>query len=139
MGIPAFTATSKLIPTTFINNSAYEPAHDKTQTIHEEPEDIMPQEKPSLKSPVLEDRPKKQTLFETTPGEKTNIFQVTSPTEENVPTTTFDYLYEFSETRKVLEEFFKCPDNDQIKELEKFSDFNESDDSLVSLLVLRLF
>ena len=22
---------------------------------------------------------------------------------------TFDYLYEFSETRKVLEEFFKCP------------------------------
>lgn len=26
-----------------------------------------------------------------------------------VPTSTFDYLYEFSETRKVLEEFFKCP------------------------------
>jgi hypothetical protein len=24
-------------------------------------------------------------------------------------TTAFDYLYEFSETRKVLEEFFKCP------------------------------
>lgn len=27
----------------------------------------------------------------------------------SVPTSTFDYLYEFSETRKVLEEFFKCP------------------------------
>lgn len=26
---------------------------------------------------------------------------------------TFDYLYEFSETRKVLEEFFKCPGNDE--------------------------
>lgn len=140
MGIPPFTATSKLIPTTFINNSAYEPAHDKAQTIHEEPEDIIIHEKPLLKSPVLEDRPnKQQTLYEPTPGESTSIFQVTSPTEENVPTTTFDYLYEFSETRKVLEEFFKCPDSDQIKELEKFSDFNESDDSLVSLIFPQLF
>lgn len=26
---------------------------------------------------------------------------------------TFDYLYEFSETRKVLEEFFKCPPADE--------------------------
>lgn len=26
-----------------------------------------------------------------------------------VRNSTFDYLYEFSETRKVLEEFFKCP------------------------------
>lgn len=59
-----------------------------------------------------------------------NTFDMTSPTE-NLPTSTFDYLYEFSETRKVLEEFFKCPD-DKIKEFEKFSDFNESDDSLVS-------
>lgn len=58
-------------------------------------------------------------------------FDITSPTE-NLPTSTFDYLYEFSETRKVLEEFFKCPD-DKIKEFEKFSDFNESDDSLVSV------
>lgn len=139
LGIPAFTATSKLIPTTFINNSAYESNHEKAQTIHEEPEDSMPQEKPLLKSPVLEERiPVKATLYESTPGENANIFQVTSPTEENVPTTTFDYLYEFSETRKVLEEFFKCPDSDQIKELEKFSDFNESDDSLVSLIVLKL-
>lgn len=60
----------------------------------------------------------------------TSTFDMTSPTE-NLPTSTFDYLYEFSETRKVLEEFFKCPD-DKIKEFEKFSDFNESDDSLVS-------
>lgn len=63
-----------------------------------------------------------------------NTFDITSPTE-NLPTSTFDYLYEFSETRKVLEEFFKCPD-DKIKEFEKFSDFNESDDSLVSFTFL---
>lgn len=29
---------------------------------------------------------------------------------------TFDYLYEFSETRKVLEEFFKCPPPAEKKE-----------------------
>lgn len=29
---------------------------------------------------------------------------------------TFDYLYEFSETRKVLEEFFKCPAPTEEKE-----------------------
>lgn len=34
---------------------------------------------------------------------------------------TFDYLYEFSETRKVLEEFFKCPTNDE-KIIENGSD-----------------
>lgn len=47
-------------------------------------------------------------------------------------TTTFDYLYEFSETRKVLEDFFKCPTNEEEK---KITDcFNESDSgSLVSL------
>lgn len=40
-------------------------------------------------------------------------------------TTTFDYLYEFSETRKVLEDFFKCPNTEEDK---KISDcFNESD------------
>jgi hypothetical protein len=48
----------------------------------------------------------------------------------NTATTTFDYLYEFSETRKVLEEFFKCPSNEDDKTLEKLSDFNDgaSDD-----------
>ncbi|XP_059618796.1 uncharacterized protein LOC132263183 [Phlebotomus argentipes] len=40
---------------------------------------------------------------------------------------TFDYLYEFSETRKVLEEFFKCPIAEDDKTLEKLSDFNGSD------------
>ncbi|KAJ6639095.1 Protein lin-10, partial [Pseudolycoriella hygida] len=32
--------------------------------------------------------------------------------EQPPKNSTFDYLYEFSETRKVLEEFFKCPGND---------------------------
>lgn len=46
-------------------------------------------------------------------------------------TSTFDYLYEFSETRKVLEEFFKCPAGEEDKTLEKYGDFNGSDvDSL---------
>lgn len=40
-------------------------------------------------------------------------------------TTTFDYLYEFSETRKVLEDFFKCPNNDEEKKINEC--FNESD------------
>lgn len=40
-------------------------------------------------------------------------------------TTTFDYLYEFSETRKVLEDFFKCPTNDEEKKI--VDCFNESD------------
>ena len=48
---------------------------------------------------------------------------------------TFDYLYEFSETRKVLEEFFKCPSNDD-KTFEKFSDFNESEDDIESLDII---
>ena len=50
-------------------------------------------------------------------------------------TSTFDYLYEFSETRKVLEEFFKCPANEDERTLEKLSDFNGSDvDSIVSFM-----
>lgn len=40
-------------------------------------------------------------------------------------TTTFDYLYEFSETRKVLEDFFKCPNNEEEKKISEC--FNESD------------
>lgn len=36
----------------------------------------------------------------------------------NATTSTFDYLYEFSETRKVLEEFFKCPPTDEENRLE---------------------
>lgn len=40
-------------------------------------------------------------------------------------TTTFDYLYEFSETRKVLEDFFKNANNDDDKKI--VDCFNESD------------
>ncbi|XP_017869015.1 PREDICTED: putative mediator of RNA polymerase II transcription subunit 26 [Drosophila arizonae] len=40
---------------------------------------------------------------------------------------TFDYLYEFSETRKVLEEFFKCPSNDEQPILENGSDVDSID------------
>ncbi|XP_050313970.1 uncharacterized protein LOC126748651 isoform X2 [Anthonomus grandis grandis] len=37
-------------------------------------------------------------------------------------TTTFDYLYEFSETRKVLEEFFKCPPEEENRLGSEFQD-----------------
>uniref|UniRef100_A0A1B0D2W1 Uncharacterized protein n=1 Tax=Phlebotomus papatasi TaxID=29031 RepID=A0A1B0D2W1_PHLPP len=39
------------------------------------------------------------------------------------PPTTFDYLYEFSETRKVLEEFFKCPESDSERAKSSSSEF----------------
>ncbi|XP_059618782.1 protein lin-10-like isoform X2 [Phlebotomus argentipes] len=39
------------------------------------------------------------------------------------PPTTFDYLYEFSETRKVLEEFFKCPEDDTERAKSSSSEF----------------
>lgn len=55
----------------------------------------------------------------------------TSPTLLSSNTTTFDYLYEFSETRKVLEDFFKCPSKDEEKKI--VDSFVESDTgSLVS-------
>lgn len=44
--------------------------------------------------------------------------------ESRPKTPTFDYLYEFSETRKVLEEFFKGANTDE----KQFADFTESDD-----------
>lgn len=121
----SYSTTSKLIPTTFITNKPYELSQENPETIQEESETNDDEEKATATSHVEE-------FLKPTSPEPTSIFQVTSPTEENIPTSTFDYLYEFSETRKVLEEFFKCPDTDKIKELEKFSDFNESDDSLVS-------
>ncbi|RZC37393.1 uncharacterized protein BDFB_001934 [Asbolus verrucosus] len=40
------------------------------------------------------------------------------PTTTTTTTSTFDYLYEFSETRKVLEEFFKCPPANEENRLE---------------------
>lgn len=46
---------------------------------------------------------------------KYKLFSLQQNSKSNSPTTnsTFDYLYEFSETRKVLEEFFKCPPPDE--------------------------
>lgn len=136
-GIPLYTATSKLIQTTFISSKACDTIQENVQTIHEEPDGSILQDQLRIKSsPNNRPNPSKSLYESTESTENENIFQVTSPTEENIPTTTFDYLYEFSETRKVLEEFFKCPENDKIKELGKFSDLNESDDSLVSDLNL---
>lgn len=122
-----------MIPTTFINNNAFETPQAKTQTIHEEQEDDVYKCKPLEGNGFSDENiDTNQQRYDSNQMESANSFQVTSPTEEYIPTSTFDYLYEFSETRKVLEEFFKCPDTDQTKELEKLSDFNESDDSLVS-------
>ncbi|KAG5681170.1 hypothetical protein PVAND_010628 [Polypedilum vanderplanki] len=150
------TTTSKLIPTTFINNSVspYEllSPQEKTQaTIVEDENEIvvdsqdddeiernvvtvMPEESSIIQNNSIvtaieeeEEMPQLQNEISSTKTQSC-AFDITSPTD-NLPTSTFDYLYEFSETRKVLEEFFKCPD-DKIKEFEKFSDFNESDDSL---------
>lgn len=50
----------------------------------------------------------------------------------SVRNSTFDYLYEFSETRKVLEEFFKCPASD-----DKVLDGGSDVDSIVSAVFLR--
>jgi hypothetical protein len=150
------TATSKLIPTTFINNSvsSYEllsPQEKAQTTIVEEENEIVvdSQDDDDLERNIVTVMPEEaaasgktisaECIEEEQPQLPSEVvqscaFDITSPTD-NLPTSTFDYLYEFSETRKVLEEFFKCPD-DKIKEFEKFSDFNESDDSLVSSLVL---
>lgn len=128
--IAALTTSSTLIPTTIINNSTKSEDFEITK-------DEM-QIKNCEETTNLDDKFNPKTVYEQETSENISIFQVTSPTEEHVPTSTFDYLYEFSETRKVLEEFFKCPDNDKIKELEKFSDFNESDDSLVSSNYLEI-
>ncbi|XP_063914938.1 uncharacterized protein LOC135131239 isoform X2 [Zophobas morio] len=59
---------------------------------------------------------------ETSPTTENSTFnKKASPpptTTSNTTTSTFDYLYEFSETRKVLEEFFKCPPPDEENRLE---------------------
>ena len=119
---------SKMLPASFISSKSYELSQENPETIQEESETNTDEDKSTNAVAALH----VEEFLNPPSPEPTSIFQVTSPTEENIPTSTFDYLYEFSETRKVLEEFFKCPDTDKIKELEKFSDFNESDDSLVS-------
>lgn len=47
-----------------------------------------------------------------------------SPLKVPCSTSTFDYLYEFSETRKVLEEFFKCPPNEDAPLEAEFQDLD---------------
>lgn len=56
----------------------------------------------STPSPKVEDEEEDSLKPSTLPAD--NISSLVSPGGS-----TFDYLYEFSETRKVLEEFFKCP------------------------------
>lgn len=116
------------------NEDEYDDEVEGDEYYDEEDEAIQEQLNVSTMSVMMpeicseQEKPPSEAMISST----ASAFDITSPTE-NLPTSTFDYLYEFSETRKVLEEFFKCPD-DKIKEFEKFSDFNESDDSLVSLL-----
>ncbi|XP_032684954.1 uncharacterized protein LOC116850552 isoform X10 [Odontomachus brunneus] len=57
---------------------------------------------PSPPSPKVEEEEEDSLKPSTLPAD--NISSLVSPGGS-----TFDYLYEFSETRKVLEEFFKCP------------------------------
>ncbi|XP_047344887.1 uncharacterized protein LOC124947164 isoform X2 [Vespa velutina] len=73
-------------------------AHTEDQSINISPSSpkIEDEEEDSLKPPAL-------------PTD--NISSLVSPGGS-----TFDYLYEFSETRKVLEEFFKCPPPSKEKE-----------------------
>ena len=128
MGILPYTTTSKLIPTTFISNNTYDSTHGIAQMIHEESEDTSYKDSIGVTCSNPEDTAHiLKSMYDAAKIENSSIFQVTSPTEEHEPMKTFDYLYEFSETRKVLEEFFKCPESDKIKDL------NESDDSLVSV------
>ncbi|KAJ8923799.1 hypothetical protein NQ315_010381 [Exocentrus adspersus] len=51
-------------------------------------------------------------------GNVENNFNKKSSSPPNTTSSTFDYLYEFSETRKVLEEFFKCPPPEEENRLE---------------------
>lgn len=65
--------------------------------------------------------------------------EATNTKNSTAYSTTFDYLYEFSETRKVLEDFFKCPNNED--ETKIVDCFNESDtgsfvSAIKSLLIL---
>ncbi|XP_034139737.1 uncharacterized protein LOC117590849 [Drosophila guanche] len=49
------------------------------------------------------------------------------PLSIHTKSSTFDYLYEFSETRKVLEEFFKCPSTEEQAIMENGSDADSID------------
>ncbi|XP_060529602.1 amyloid-beta A4 precursor protein-binding family A member 2-like [Cylas formicarius] len=76
------------------------------------------------------------SVYSPRPGFPQRVVTTPSPSEKESPdaesichnknnssspttnTSTFDYLYEFSETRKVLEEFFKCPPPEEETRLE---------------------
>ncbi|XP_076262521.1 uncharacterized protein LOC143197738 isoform X17 [Rhynchophorus ferrugineus] len=68
-------------------------------------------------SPTPSEREKNLNLENTNYNKKS-----TSPPAINA--STFDYLYEFSETRKVLEEFFKCPPEEETRLDTEFQDLD---------------
>ncbi|XP_065165950.1 uncharacterized protein [Atheta coriaria] len=99
----------------------YGPRHQESNCTHPQ----LPSAQSLLASP---------SVYPPRPGFPQRV--VCSPSENDAPTTdnyrtngskpgsprttssTFDYLYEFSETRKVLEEFFKCPPPEEENRLE---------------------
>lgn len=112
--IPAFyvpiTTTSTLIPTTFIHSSYDLPEEDLQPEEEEEDEDDDEDEVLEEIPMTLEDL-QPQSIPEQIELDDSNYdlntldcasaLQASSPTA-HIPTSTFDYLYEFSETRKVL-------------------------------------
>lgn len=64
-----------------------------------------------------------------TPGFPKRVLSKSQIDESNLleKNSTFDYLYEFSETRKVLEEFFKCPGVNENCGYEQNCDYNDSE------------
>lgn len=105
---------------------------EKLTTLHP-PRPGFPQRiVPTTTEPITPSPTKEyQYNSEVTPNDTSENCSSTIFTMNDSKTSTFDYLYEFSETRKVLEEFFKCPAGEEDKTLEKYSDFNGSDvDSL---------
>jgi len=62
------------------------------------------------------------TLYMPRPGFPQRVVQDDSRSSSPSPTMNFDYLYEFSETRKVLEEFFKSGAENQDSQQLQFQD-----------------
>ncbi|XP_044741320.1 uncharacterized protein LOC123302467 isoform X6 [Chrysoperla carnea] len=102
----------------------YGPRQPETNTQSNHP--TLPSAHSLLASPsVYPPRPGFPQRVVTTPSEN-EPQQMNSPTSDAENTvhpvnSTFDYLYEFSETRKVLEEFFKCPPENENSLLEETS------------------
>lgn len=71
------------------------------------PQRVSPSSKTATANNFLQQQNQQQQLQ---PQKDKNLLDLDIDIETNKPKTpTFDYLYEFSETRKVLEEFFKPP------------------------------